>query len=623
LHLGKFFPPHVGGMETCLADLLAAQQSQGTPAFALVHGDPLPGDPPWLSRVPVQAQVMYAPIAWGYRRALASAIERFKPDVLHLHMPNTSVLWALTLACARELPWIVHWHSDVLFAKQRWAPRLAYRLYQPFEEAVLARAQRVVATSPPYLDASRPLRRWRAKCGVVPLGLQPPAGNDGPVEAPPRPGHAWTAGRLRVLSLGRLAHYKGFDTLIRAVAGLGPQAELLIAGDGELRGELQSLIAGLTAAPAHRGGAAPNIRLLGAVSEAEKQALLASCDVFALASCERTEAFGMVLLEAMSHGKPCLVSDLPGSGMPWVVGTSQAGQALETGNAEAWRAALLSMARQPQQRLAWGRAGKAAFDSRFTAAASAQAWRQEYRHALGARAAPRAQGAILIVIPARNEARTIGALLGRLRDAGHRDVVVIDDLSDDGTGDIARREGAKVLRPVLGLGAWGGMQTGIRYALQQGYQTVITMDADGQHEVDELPALLAAGTQGRQAAEVVIGAHPERASRLRHVAWNWFRWLTGLDVTDLTSGFRCYRARALPILASDEATLLDYQDVGTLLLLRHAGLEVIEVPVSMNPRVDGISRIFNSWLSVARYMAVTTLLCLSRWGERAADAQRD
>ena len=220
----------------------------------------------------------------------------------------------------------------------------------------------------------------------------------------------------------------------------------------------------------------------------------------------------------------------------------------------------------------------------------------------------------MIVIPARNEARTIGTLVQRLRSVGYNDVLVIDDLSNDGTGDIARREGAQVLRPVLGLGAWGGMQTGIRYALQQGFETVITMDADGQHEVDELQTLLAASGDGVGPADVVIGAHPARASRLRHIAWTWFRWLTGLDVTDLTSGFRCYRARALPILASDEATLLDYQDLGTLLLLRHAGLKVIEVPVRMNPRVDGISRIFNSWLSVTRYMAVTTLLCLSRWG---------
>jgi hypothetical protein len=82
---------------------------------------------------------------------------------------------------------------------------------------------------------------------------------------------------------------------------------------------------------------------------------------------------------------------------------------------------------------------------------------------------------------------------------------------------------------------------------------------------------------------------------------------------DLTSGFRLYNAEAMQVLASREATLLDYQDLGALLLVRRAGLRIVEVPVSMNLRAVGKSRIFNSWFSVAKYMAATTLLCLARW----------
>ena len=610
LHLGKYFPPANGGMESYLADLVAAQRQQGLDACVLVHGTPLATDPPWVVRVPVQAQLLYAPIAVGYRAALANAIRVFKPDVLHLHMPNNSVFWALTLEAAKDLPWVIHWHSDVLFTRPQLGLRLAHFFYRRCEQAVLARSMRVVATSKPYLQASSSLQPWRQKCDVVTLGLTPREKNAASAE-PQRLEHQWTAGRLRVLSLGRLAHYKGFDTLVRAFSGV-VGADLLIAGGGEQQDALERLIK--QHAASDKNGATPTVRLLGAVSQNEKNALLASCDVFALASNERTEAFGLVLLEAMAHGKPCLVSDLPGSGMPWVVSTSHAGALVPVDDVPAWRDAIQAAVKQPQQRQIWGEAGREAFNSRFTADASARALLPVYRAALGLCAEPRASGALMIVIPARNEARTIGTLIHRLRSVGYKDVLVIDDLSSDGTGDIARREGARVLRPVLGLGAWGGMQTGIRYALQQGFETVITMDADGQHEVDELQTLLAASSQSGGPADVVIGAHPARASKLRHVAWTWFRWLTGLDVTDLTSGFRCYRARALPILASDEATLLDYQDLGTLLLLRHAGLNVIEVPVRMNPRVDGISRIFNSWLSVTRYMAVTTLLCLSRWG---------
>ena len=135
------------------------------------------------------------------------------------------------------------------------------------------------------------------------------------------------------------------------------------------------------------------------------------------------------------------------------------------------------------------------------------------------------------------------------------------------------------------------------------------MDADGQHEVDQIPVLL----QARASADLIVGAFPERASPLRQMAWNWFRRLAGFDLRDLTSGFRLYNREVMEVLASREATLLDYQDLGALLLVRRAGLRIAEVPVSMNLREVGQSRIFNSWFSVAKYMAATTLLCLARW----------
>jgi hypothetical protein len=81
----------------------------------------------------------------------------------------------------------------------------------------------------------------------------------------------------------------------------------------------------------------------------------------------------------------------------------------------------------------------------------------------------------------------------------------------------------------------------------------------------------------------------------------------------LTSGFRLYNARACAVLAGEEATLIDYQDMGVLLLLRSAGVTFAEVEVQMNPREDGVSRIFYSWWAVARYMLETTVLCIAKW----------
>jgi len=628
LHIGKFFPPYRGGMETFLADLVCAQRAQGIDSQVLVHGQPLPDDPPWVHRVPVQVQLIYAPIALGFRAALARCIQDLAPDVLHLHLPNNSVFWALTLGPARRIPWLVHWHADVVTADIRLALRAAYLLYRPFEQAVLARAERIIATSTPYLQASEPLRHWRHKCAVVPLAIAPapaalpPGGSSGilPLEmrleapstqpGPPTVALPWLAGRLRLLSLGRLAHYKGFDTLIRAVAG-SSRLQLIIAGDGEERQRLQVLLQSCTPA-----GSQPNVQLLGPVSDDLKNQLFASCEVFCLASIERTEAFGVVLLEAMVHARPCVVSQLPGSGMPWLVAASGAGWShLPVGDAPAWRTALESLAEQPLQRQRWGAAGRQALAEQFSMHRCAQGINTQYRlcqSSASAQPRPPGAGGTLIVIPARDEASTIGQVVAELVRSGWQQVFVIDDQSSDGSGDIARRAGAIVARPVLPLGAWGGMQLGIRYAHAHGFDNVITMDADGQHEVQEIAALLA----GSSAADVVVGAHVQRASRLRQVAWHWFRTLAGFDLRDLTSGFRLYRRPAMALLAASEATLLDYQDVGVLLLLRKAGLQITEVPVSMNLRQAGRSRIFYSWFSVLRYMLTTTLLCLARWRVR-------
>jgi glycosyltransferase involved in cell wall biosynthesis len=219
------------------------------------------------------------------------------------------------------------------------------------------------------------------------------------------------------------------------------------------------------------------------------------------------------------------------------------------------------------------------------------------------------RGRTLVVIPALNEADCIGEIIGQARQRAATDVLVVDDGSTDDTAAIATLAGATVLRAPLWQGAWGAIQTGIRFAVRHGYSAVITMDADGQHEPGYLPELIEAGRD----ADVVIAACVSRGSHARQLAWAYFRLLTGLRFDDLTSGFRYYGPRACQLLASEEATLLDYQDIGVLLLLRRANLRISEISVMMNPRKSGASRIFFSWWTVGWYMAETSLLALARW----------
>jgi len=213
-------------------------------------------------------------------------------------------------------------------------------------------------------------------------------------------------------------------------------------------------------------------------------------------------------------------------------------------------------------------------------------------------------------MPARDEAPTVGSVVEGVRRMLPCRVLVVDDASGDATAQAARVAGATVLRLPLGLGAWGATQAGIRYARRNGFSEVITLDADGQHQPDSVPMLRAA--RERSGANVVIGTCVGRLSRAKRIAWRYLRLLTGLKLTDFTSGLRLYDADAIDVLAGQEASLLDYQDVGVLMLLARSGLKITETPVTMLPRRAGRSRVFASWPVVARYMVHTTVLCLAQ-----------
>lgn len=227
------------------------------------------------------------------------------------------------------------------------------------------------------------------------------------------------------------------------------------------------------------------------------------------------------------------------------------------------------------------------------------------------------QGPLLAVIPAWNEESTVYDVVNRVKKEVGCDVVVVDDGSTDNTAANARKAGAVVLHLVTRLNAWGAMQTGIRYALKHGYRTVVTLDADGQHLPETIPFLLAPFIE--QQAEVVIGAFPQRGSTARHFAWSFFRTLTGLNYEDLTSGLRIYSHNAIKLLSSRDATLLDFQDLGVLMLLRKSGLNIVEIPVTMNQRQIGKSKIFQSWFSVFGYMLQSFILCLAKTKEKKTD----
>jgi len=216
----------------------------------------------------------------------------------------------------------------------------------------------------------------------------------------------------------------------------------------------------------------------------------------------------------------------------------------------------------------------------------------------------------VIVMPAHNEADDVGRVIRAIRAQCDYPVVVVDDASTDETAAVARDAGAVVIPLVYQLGAWGAIQTGMRYACARGYDYVLTMDADGQHEAESIADLVRPVREGR--ADIAIGTCPDRGSLLRRIAWVLMKRASGLTLEDITSGFRLYCREAVEALSRRSATLLEYQDVGVLIALQERGFRIVDVPVPMVPRRSGISRIFYSWRSVSYYMAHTLLLSVTK-----------
>lgn len=221
---------------------------------------------------------------------------------------------------------------------------------------------------------------------------------------------------------------------------------------------------------------------------------------------------------------------------------------------------------------------------------------------------------LAIIIPAMNEGGSIAGVLEDINSTFKCAVIVVDDASCDNTAEIAKSYGAIVLPHAINLGAWRATQTGIRFALKKGYDRVITCDADGQHPVESLVTLL---ENAPKANHCTIGACTSRGSVGRHIAWRVFKKLSGVNVRDITSGLRLYTRPAMQVLASYQATMFEYQDVGVLLMLKHLKMQCSEVSVSMKRREDGISRIFHSWLAVLKYLLYTFILSVTKLGPQA------
>ncbi|MBW2569571.1 MAG: glycosyltransferase family 2 protein [Deltaproteobacteria bacterium] len=202
----------------------------------------------------------------------------------------------------------------------------------------------------------------------------------------------------------------------------------------------------------------------------------------------------------------------------------------------------------------------------------------------------------LIVIPACNEEKNIAGVINGIKNViPDADILVVNDGGEDRTEEIAMKLGVLVISLPYNMGYGTALQTGFKFALKKGYEYAIQIDADGQHDPEDIPKLLNEVFNNK--ADVIIGSRflgngNYKASFIRRIGMLFFANLTSLiigeKITDPTSGYQAVNKHGLQFYAGDYYPV-DFPDADVIIMLHRAGLKIKEIPVTMYPGAQGKS----------------------------------
>ncbi len=361
LHFFKtYWPDSFGGMERAIHAIACGTARLGVEPTVLS-----------LSRDPARNSVSFDG-HWAYKARLdlevastgfsLSAFKRFgelaeQADIIHYHFP-WPFMDIVHFAVRPNRPVVVTYHSDIVRQNR------LMRLYRPLMKRFLARADRIVASSPNYVATSDALQPYLGKIDVIPIGL-----NES--DYPKSDQAARDKWRRRFpgkffLFIGVFRYYKGLHILLEAARGF--EYDIVLVGTGPMEQQLKEQASRL---------ALSNVHFAGALGDAEKTALLDLCTGFVFPSHLRSEAYGLSLVEAAMAGKPMISCEI-GTGTTFVNLHKETGLVVLPGSSDALASAMRHLAQDEAISRVYGMNARRRYDQLFRAESMCEAYFKLY-----------------------------------------------------------------------------------------------------------------------------------------------------------------------------------------------------------------------------------------------------
>lgn len=352
LQINKLYYPTTGGIERVVQQI-AEGLNESTDMKVLVCREKGTGFVENINGVEVHRAgslgVLFSlPISFSFFRQMRKLAK--DRDVLHFHMPFPLGDLACLLSGYRGKV-VVWWHSDIVRQKK------LMKLYRPLMEWFLKRADVIVVATKGHIEGSDYLAPYAHKCKIIPYGVDEAIAQQASWwiesrgsadEMPVSSKSVRTQELVRFLFVGRLVYYKGCKILLEAFSKVHG-AELIIVGSGTLEAELKQMV--------NANGLKDYVTFSGNIPDEELTEEFKHCDVFVLPSIVKSEAFGLVQMEAMAYGKPVINTKLP-SGVPYVSLDGVTGLTVMPGDVRELAAAMQWMVDHEKERLDMGRAAR-------------------------------------------------------------------------------------------------------------------------------------------------------------------------------------------------------------------------------------------------------------------------